>query len=1494
MSPILAAALPAQHQAELSFATDDKPHALMMAAQALVAHLAKGRVIDAAILRSAMESAFGASDAEGAWSWKDAYESMEAAQVLFLRRYGPAIFARANNEPSRALAMLVKIGGLLPTQTRRSEESHALQQFSTPLEFAYAASVVAGIGAGDIVLEPSAGTGMLAIFAELAGARLILNEWAETRADLLKLLFPGASPSRFDGAQLHDRLDAGLVPSVVLMNPPFSSSPLIEGRHAAATFEHIRASLTRLQPGGRLVAITGESFSPNANAWRSGFERLQEQGRLIFTAALARGFFARHGASVESRLTILDKTAAENPKQFRDGFGPIATLEELLQLVQREIPPREGCVAPPWSGDASPLSMNGAANFRPSSCAPINLRPSPPLLSVRVPERSAQGAHSGAAPRPAPSAAGALAEIAELAYETRDWKAPQGGSLSAGLYEPHAVQSIVIEGARPHPTTLVQSAAMASVAPPKPSYRPHLPKAVIESGLLSDAQLESVIYAGEAHGGHLAGAFLVNETFDSVAAAPDDAENMVRFRRGFYLGDGTGAGKGRQVAGVVLDNWLKGRRKALWISKSDKLLEDAQRDWAALGQEKLQIVPLSRFNQGTPIRLSEGILFTTYATLRSDERQGRDGALKASRLKQIIDWLGQDFDGVIVFDEAHAMANAVGDKGERGEKAASQQGRAGLRLQNALPDARVLYVSATGATTVANLAYAARLGLWGSTDMPFATRQDFVGAMEAGGIAAMEVLARDLKALGLYASRALSYAGVEVEMLEHRLSNEQIRIYDSYASAFEIIHNNLTAALEAANITGEGGRAYNRNAKSAARSAFESNKQRFFNHLITAMKVPSLIAAINHDLEAGHAAVIQIVSTSEALMERRLAEIPTSEWSDLSCDCSPREYVLDYLAHSFPTQLYEVYSDENGDLQSRPVVDDNGQPVHSREAMERRDRLIEHLAALPAVQGALDQIVQRFGTEMVAEVTGRSRRIVRKANADGSDRLCVENRPASANLGETQAFMDDEKRVLVFSDAGGTGRSYHAERSAKNQRLRVHYLLEPGWKADNAIQGLGRTNHTNQAQPPLFRPVATDVKGEKRFLSTIARRLDTLGAITRGQRQTGGQGLFRPEDNLESPYGRTALRQLYQLLYSGKVEGCSLTRFQEATGLDITDQDGSLREELPPISTFLNRILALPITLQNRLFEVFEGLMEASIEAAVQAGVFDVGVETLSAESLVVTNRQTIAAHTKSGAQTQLLTILRKDKTRVTTLVEAFEFATASQKSRLMVNDQSGRAAVKLPAPGLMQDDGSVQPRVRLLRPVHRDLISVEALERSHWREACAEEFLHAWEAEVASLPEFTESTFHIAAGLLLPVWNRLPDETARVYRLQTDEGERIIGRLVSPASAAALCEALGAEAPALAPSAAIAAVIQDGAGLVLSEGFVLKRSLVMNRQRLELVGFSDSLVDRLKALGLVSEIIAWKLRLFVPLGDEAAQIVEKLFELYPLLRVAPSTRVNS
>ena len=536
-----------------------------------------------------------------------------------------------------------------------------------------------------------------------------------------------------DAAQIHDRLDAALVPSCIVMNPPFSAALNVETRVADAAFRHLSSAVARLADGGRLVAITGANCAPDHKVWHDGFVRLQNKARVVFNATIAGSVFAPHGTSVETRLTVIDKVPADDPTQFPASPGMAPDLTILLRWLVDSLPPRQ-----PITASAIPPLV------APHSAPVIRTAGSKPQLA------SAPAAEPSGVP---------------LEYDLIDWQSPSDGKLSDSLYEPYSLQSIRIAGANPHPTRLVQSAAMSSVAPPKPSYRPHLPANLVEQGLLSDAQLESVIYAGEAHADHLAGNWSVDATWNKVEAAPDDCDTAVRFRKGWFLGDGTGAGKGRQVAGILLDNWLKGRRRAVWISKSDKLLEDAQRDWRALGQEPLLVTPLARFRQGMPIQLKQGILFTTYATLRSDARENR-----VSRVQQIVEWLGTNFDGVIVFDESHAMQNAGGGKSDRGDSAPSQQGRAGLRLQHALPEARILYVSATGATTVENLAYAQRLGLWGGTDFPFEKRTDFVAAIEAGGVAAMEVLARDLKALGLYASRSLSHEGVEYELLEHQLT----------------------------------------------------------------------------------------------------------------------------------------------------------------------------------------------------------------------------------------------------------------------------------------------------------------------------------------------------------------------------------------------------------------------------------------------------------------------------------------------------------------------------------------------------------------------------------------------------------------------------------------------------------------------------------------------------------------------------------------------------
>ena len=288
-------------------------------------------------------------------------------------------------------------------------------------------------------------------------------------------------------------------------------------------------------------------------------------------------------------------------------------------------------------------------------------------------------------------------------------------------------------------------------------------------------------------------------------------------------------------------------------------------------------------------------------------------------------------------------------------------------------------------------------------------------------------------------------------------------------------------------------------------------------------------------------------------------------------------------------------------------------------------------------------------------------------------------------------------------------------------------------------------------------------------------------------------------------------------------------------------------------------------------------MLTARIEGAIASGAYDVGLETLRAESFIVTDRRTIYTHPGTGAETRLLTITQRERNRPVTLIEALD-RLCDRRAVLLINERSGRAAVQVPAPSLMLDDGEIERRVRLIRPMEAHNVPLKMMAESHWVEADREAFAAAWQAELADVPEFTDSTIHIVAGLLLPIWKRLPNEGTRVYRLQTDAGERIIGRRVSPAWAAG---AAATGAPALTPDQAFAALMDGGAILDLAEGLQLRRVRVMGANRIELSGFTDAMRDRLRAYGLFHEIISWKLRMFVPTDASGVAILAKVLERY-------------
>lgn len=1037
---------------------DARATRLLAVAHAITGRLADGGAISRQAIKSLMTGAYGASDAAGAWSMRDGYDALEAAQVLLL--LSPAGPLSDRDDLPVRLRALEDFALALPPQTYRSEQQVELQQFSTPLPLAWLASVAAAMTADDIVLEPSAGTGMLAVHARRAGAALILNERDPGRAGLLAALID-QPVSRHDAEFIDDLIDPDCRPTVVLINPPFGRS---EGRghdrHAAA--RHLRSALLRLAPGGRCVAIMPPSFAPDG-AGATSYQTVCEIATPRAEITLEGKPFARHGTSITVRLCLFDKgwtgaTERHLASTFTDALAIIAALPPRLAVDPREPDPEPARVS----------AIMAAASAR-----------SRPLL----------GGLGGARRLAAPPAVPVIdATPQPLAYELLDHVPPADEPV--GIYVPWRLTRIAFPVPNPHPDQLVESVAMSSILPPVPHYRPLLPASAVAA--LSDAQRETIIYAGEAFGRDLPGLYAPDAAGTALRSDPDGQS----YRMGYMVGDGTGVGKGQQVAACILDRWCRGHRKALWISKSAALIEDARRDWSALGGLPIDIQPLDAFALGSDIPMQSGILFLTYATLRSQ----RDDA--PSRLQQILRWLGTGFEGLLAFDEAHELANALGTETIHGKQKGSEQGLAGVRLQNMLPRACVLYNSATGATDPANLCYATRLGLWGQ-GTAFETREAFMAAIASGGVAAMEIVARDLKAFGLYTARSLTFRGVEYAPLEHILTVDQIRVYDAYADAWSIIHQRLDDVLEATNIVDRmTGRSLNAQAKGAALSRFESAKQRFFGQVLIAMKLPTLFGAIDDHLALDHHVVIQLVTTAEAVLERRLADLGADERANLEIEISPRDYMIEYLKTAFPTRMLRVFKGTDGEPRSEVVVDEAGHPIHSQEAVRARDELIEQLCAMPAIPSALDAIIDRFGTDRVAEVTGRSRRLL----SDMAGRQRIERRTARSNIAEADAFMAGVKQILIFSDAGGTGRSYHADRKCPTaHRRRAHFLLEPGWRASNAIQGLGRSNRTDQQSAPIFIPTATDCWGERRFISTIARRLDSLGALTRGQRQAGGQ-----------------------------------------------------------------------------------------------------------------------------------------------------------------------------------------------------------------------------------------------------------------------------------------------------------------------------------------------------------------------------------------------------
>ncbi|MEQ8682729.1 MAG: strawberry notch family protein [Cyclobacteriaceae bacterium] len=1043
----------------------------------------------------------------------------------------------------------------------------------------------------------------------------------------------------------------------------------------------------------------------------------------------------------------------------------------------------------------------------------------------------------------------------------------EGPAIESGNYAEYR-PTIKVTGSKPHPTKLCESLAMSSIVLPPASYKPKLPCETINSGILSDAQLEDIILAGNAH---------------------DHILKEAESRQGFMVGSGTGFGKGNTIAGIILDNFNQGRTKAVWISKNDNAHHDSITYWTAVGGKAQDCIDHSKIKKSHGIHFSRGVLITKYGLLKSGfeyiDKPDCAPILKG-RIKQLVDWLGTDFDGIIAFDESHMMANAIDEKGDRGIKKSSLVAQVGLLLQRLLPMARIVYSSATGATEINNLVYAERLGLYGP-GTSFDNSRAFITQIKKSGVSAMELVARDLKAMGLYSSKSLSYDGVEYDTIVHTTTPPQIALYDQLACAWQHVLSNIDDAIEE-NATGK-------NAKSAALSAFWSAHQRFFNLIILTIQFPTVAEDIQNELDAGNAIIIQLTNTNEAQTVRALtkAKENASHGQTLEqLDISPKSVLIEFLNSSFPTVQFEEYIDTDGNLQSRPVTDSEGNLVHNLNSIAKRDAMIEQIdSQLTIPMSPLDSFLNTFGTNNVAEVTGRSLRIVKIIDQEtGQPKLIEQRRTPSHIKSEIKDFNDDKRRILIFSEAGGTGGSFHADKRIINQRRRKHYVFQPGWRADVAVQGFGRSHRSNQVVAPEFKLCSTDIIAQKRFLSSIARRLEQLGALTKGQRDTGGQGILDNSYNFESSYAKEALALLYKDILHTNTP-ISMNELESMMGLKLMKKVEGTEELnvdlLYDIKKFLNRILSLEIRYMTRLFSAFEEKLHGLINLAKSKGNYDEGITHVQALDTQVVEEQVIYEHERSKAKT-ILTTLKLIVEQSKTSLESIKLRNASNWSGFQgfyVNTTTKKVFAVYDSHTERSESGIESVYIQRTGILQDTYMHIDDLNQTHQKIDTP----HAhtlWTNEYHNTSS-KQTVYHtIIKGLLLPIWNRIPGETT-VNRYIDNDGVAHLGRYIPKMQLPTVRKQFDLKNQISITEMML--YLNRGRSIKLSNGFVLRNTTIQGIPSVEITEIPRTLYPQITKWNMIVRIKNSLMDL------RSAHIPKKLApEVIPQLMSSLSIQVDS
>lgn len=1426
------------------------------------------------------DASFGGSQTQGKYDARDMYDSLEVAVQDYIRKAHPDIMEMSVDD---ALSVLSRIEDVIPTQTLRTETQTKLQQFSTPPREAYLVVKSLGNIKGLAALEPSAGTGSIANFLRLAGAKVTTNEFpgpeGKLRADLLA--HQGYEVLRNDA----ERLDAFLPDrkfDIVAMNPPFSATGgRVKNNKTKYGADHVESAARMLSPGGRLVAIVGNGMS-DASAHNAWFGVMSKVFNYRANLLINGEEYKKHGTTFDNRILVFDK-GGETGTVIRPSekltLAEAAKYLESLGNERSNIRPSAGT-----SGSGLDQQTKGAGDAiatgdsQPGSGPVIAGSPRTPIGGTGS-KSGGRGSNLSNAGQSGPtSASGGNLEGRDTKPESvkgndaEGTKGQRSGGDSDGAGSSGSLKVTKGEKKRQepetdeierfdsyqapiagpvHPTALVETGSMSGVQGPlerlseaELSDLIKFPANIVKEERISSAQLETIMLAElanrQSHGG-ATGAILI--------------------------GDGTGVGKGREIAGIITNNWYQGNRRIVWISADHKKLASQGQDDLAnvAGDGVIPSETIAKYGATAPITLNEGVIFEGYDTLRNPDR-----------IAQLDAWLKSVDAPVIIFDESHKAANAV----QTGRGEASKRGGAVLELQKRFPKARITYATATAADRIDNIGYMTRLGLWGP-GTSFETFKNFAEFIRRGGIGAQEMLAREMKAMGVYVSRFVAFKHPNGDPLTYREvaidpTPEMLSMYDDAAAAWSKVLNLVQEFVSEGKLTKSEVDSFN--------SQYWSTHQRFFKSLTTAFKVPTMFKEIEQALANGFSPVIAIDSTNEASMNDKLAQAQSAGLDIDEIDFSNKEALRRLVERTFPTQLTQEVTDEGSDKTITVKVWKNKEgevklsqfspgnewsPVEDPRKVEMRNDLLEETEELNVPGNPLDEIILHFGPQSVAEISGRSKRLVRDPKT-GQIKTEAITKPKGApgkdaTEWQLREFQSGKRDILVITRAGAQGISAHASRDVKNQKQRMHFILEPGWNTKDEVQKLGRTHRSGQVIGPEYVLMSVQIGGEKRFSSALASKLAALGAMQRGDRTSSGAGALAKYD-FNSEYGQYAAHGAF----------ASLTPEQEAR-MGLLNMEGHTKK-LPDdtaelLAALFNRMLVLSVNEQNQLYDAFQRSFESAVNRAKASGKFEDTVEDIKANKIVEKSKQVIHTDERSRAQSVYHELV------ATVPVKRMSWDVAKGRANdpdfggigFYRNRKSDAVAM------VVQDGQGADMSYTLARPSGKIDKNVDPYNfREHWGIIDQAEAETAWKETLDKLGNTTEETLHVISGLVLPVMDKLHGKS-RVVRIPLDGGERLVGVLLDESNLRTSLRDLGVgyQAPKGSPEQLFNDAIdkmRPGEKIVLSGKIAIKKSYFQGSQGLEIVSEEGGhipeggpLESSLRTMGVIKFGKWGDVRLFVP-----------------------------